>query len=571
MSHLVGDGDVDTFASLVEALRRIDAIWALEPLRKEGVKSARHLEHLSRPELRRLLGHEASDRFFAPPKVARSKNRADLPDVHPYARGSLQRLGVVQHGPGQVAAVNWAQADERFMRDRFASTSHKPRESRWSTWTKLCRVRGIDPVPVTEETIFKIGAALKEGRYRSAAQYFSIAKSQHRELGFPWSADLDLAVSQAVRSVTRGMGPARLKHDFVLENAPADFGAQLHLAYDILKVPPEQRFASPEGVVVSACWFMLRGIELANVRCADVTFRRDERSVRIRLPVSKTDTEAKGCERSHSCFCRPRHAPGCASSQDAATMFTPLQKCQCQAGRQPLCVFHAMLSQSISLRRQGSWQPESPFFPSPDASVPSKRMVARLAQAAALVLMRAQFTDWPLESVVDWAQHSFRVAGAQFFARGGVQLGQIQLVGRWGSMSILRYVQDAMVQIPSASSDRIEQYLSGGLPGSFASSQLQNLVRDMVAQCVQGQGALVHNIRSKLAHKPALAESSVPSELWVSQCGKWKYGMSSSFRNATLLPGFSQCTVCFPESATLASAASAAREEGESGTDSSSS
>ena len=64
---------------------------------------------------------------------------------------------------------------------------------------------------------------------------------------------------------------------------------------------------------VVAFWFLLRGIE--NVACSDVVLRRDPRAVRLRLPVSKTDVEGKGCERAHACICRPRHRDGFAAPQ----------------------------------------------------------------------------------------------------------------------------------------------------------------------------------------------------------------------------------------------------------------
>ena len=57
---------------------------------------------------------------------------------------------------------------------------------------------------MTQEVIFKVGALLKESKYRSSAQYFSAAKQWHREA--EWTDALDLAVQQAVRSTrtTRG-------------------------------------------------------------------------------------------------------------------------------------------------------------------------------------------------------------------------------------------------------------------------------------------------------------------------------------------------------------------------------
>ena len=42
-----------------------------------------------------------------------------------------------------------------------------------------------------------------------------------------------------------------------------------------------------------------------------------------------------------------------------------------------------------------------------------------------------------------FGEHVMRVAGAQSFARRGIELFMIQSYARWGSSAILRYVQDA--------------------------------------------------------------------------------------------------------------------------------
>ena len=59
----------------------------------------------------------------------------------------------------------------------------------------------------------KLGPSLKLGRFRSAAQYFSVAKSFDKEAGFEWEPRLDQAINQDVRSITRGIGPSSAKLD----------------------------------------------------------------------------------------------------------------------------------------------------------------------------------------------------------------------------------------------------------------------------------------------------------------------------------------------------------------------
>ena len=53
-----------------------------------------------------------------------------------------------------------------------------------------------------------------------------------------------------------------------------------------------------------------------------------------------------------------------------------------------------------------------------------------------------------LAQLEDWAEHAFRVAGSQLMARSRIPLPTIQMLGRWGSMAVLRYVQEAILTQP---------------------------------------------------------------------------------------------------------------------------
>ena len=392
--------DSHAFASLVQVAVSVGAADKLEDLRLAGIRSAAQLSTAPRSQLRALLGDIVLDRLLQPAGTGAARgpvqSRSDLPVVHPYARGSMQRVSLEGH-EGSFDAV-----DDAFLEDRYAKTSRAPIESRWKTWQRLCAARSLDPLPLTQEKIFKVGALLKEGKYRSSAQYFSVAKQRHREADYAWTDALDLAVQQAVRSVSRGLGPARPKRDLFVDRAPSDLNDQLLKAYERLQVPVEHQFAEPCAVLAVALWFLLRGIEVANVRL-----------VRLSLPVSKTDPSAKGCERSHVCICRPVHAPGCRSRCPPEVMFTQLQTCSCTGGRQALCPFHGALRLAIGIRQARRWSSDT-FLCSGAAIPPSKRQVARLAQVAGFCLHNDASEDWMLSQIEDWAEHAFRVAGAQF-------------------------------------------------------------------------------------------------------------------------------------------------------------
>ena len=75
--------------------------------------------------------------------------------------------------------------------------------------------RGLEPLPVTVDLV---GSLFKAAKYRSSAQYFAVAKCKHIEAGFQWTQQLDLARSQAIRSIQRGMGPSSPKLDLFFDN-----------------------------------------------------------------------------------------------------------------------------------------------------------------------------------------------------------------------------------------------------------------------------------------------------------------------------------------------------------------
>eukprot|EP00439_Symbiodinium_sp_Y106_P003000 s6347_g1.t1 len=130
-----------TFGALVAVVTAIGAADKLEDLRKAGVNSAAKLAAASRSQLREILGDVLLDKLLQPAgqgsAAARPKTRSDLPVVHPYARGSLQRI------PLDGGKNSFENLDEAFLEDRYAASSKAPIESRWKTWQRLCASRSL--------------------------------------------------------------------------------------------------------------------------------------------------------------------------------------------------------------------------------------------------------------------------------------------------------------------------------------------------------------------------------------------------------------------------------------------
>ena len=190
--------------------------------------------------------------------------------------------------------------------------------------------------------------------------------------------------NQAIRSVLRAVGPSEPQLDLEIDKATDKFAGQMAAAYNQLQQPEHVRLPCPAETATAASWFLLRGVEIANVTCADVSFHKERRAVNLRLPVSKTDVEAKGCERTHVCICNPVHAAGCPAETHPALMFTRLQKCSCAHGRALLCVFHAVMHIVLDLSLRQQFAPEKFLFGNEGVFSVTDR--SALAQSAAFVL-----------------------------------------------------------------------------------------------------------------------------------------------------------------------------------------
>ena len=568
MLHLTGPHPPDTFASLLHVLKARECLDALGPLKALGIQSANALVQASSHTLRASLGDVLLDRLLHGPQ-APQRGRADIPTVHPYRRGSLQRVGLspapVQSPLEAPTPANFRAWDSAYEQDKFSRTSRAPRASRWNTWQAMCASRQIPPLPVTPRVIDAVGALFKQGRYRSARGYFSVAKSMHRSAGHEWSPELDFFIASALRSITRGMGPDKPKLALrMLQFTLSD--VDLLQAWSRAKGPECAPPLHPRACAVGATWFLLRGIELAAVQCQDVHFNKTLREVRLCLPVSKQDQSAKGCNRAHRCICLLQHDTGCkAQGSSSELLFTRLQRCKCVTGYNPLCVFHALLDLALALRSARLWEPTGPFFCDARGGELSKGAVVRLARALATQLHGDALPDWSGPAVQAWAEHTFRVSGAQMLAMSGVDQGLIQLLGRWGSDAVLRYIQEAPLADTSVAARAVSQNSSSSgaavppvqqpPPCNPLTDQVRVLVKDaLTQQCAAS--VFVLNPKSKLAHRPSSTEGTSDSAFWLSACGRWRYGNKSHTRNPAVPPGYSKCKTCFPEDTDVAPSAS---------------
>ena len=159
---------------------------------------------------------------------------------------------------------------------------------------------------------------------------------------------------------------------------------------------------------------MLRGAEAAALLGDQIAFREDTSQATITLGAYKTNPSGRECTRTLRCSCSRRVTRGGEEEADLGTSACPV---------------HAL--DRIARRRAGlGLTDKHPLFG-------GRGSRALTPCAARLAICRACQCDGMTE-------HSLRRMGAQYYARRGVPLAVIQHIGRWGSATVLKYVDQAL-------------------------------------------------------------------------------------------------------------------------------
>ena len=168
----------------------------------------------------------------------------------------------------------------------------------------------------------------------------------------------------------------------------------------------------------------MREIELAGAAGDHLYFR--DGLVHLLLPVHKTATQGKLTERSLGC--------GCTVKQ------------------QPLCPFHAATRHLQRLEiLQGSLDLQSvPLFPSDYGKVLEKsQVISLIRQTLRAAGATATRQDEVGNLIERFGGHVLLVAGAQHLYLLGLRWDLVQLHGRWSSVAVQRYLQEApLLQVP---------------------------------------------------------------------------------------------------------------------------
>ena len=153
----------------------------------------------------------------------------------------------------------------------------------------------------------------------------------------PVPADVELAITDAQRSLERGMGGPELKDAFRAEgiSMPSKMPAECHAA----------------ALFALGVWFLLREIELAALLSKHMQINEADSTVTLRLWATKNDPVGNLVARVHKCYC------GCVE--------------------QAMCPYHAALAFQPFVPRD----PELPLFVRHDAEPLQKMEVIALTRA----------------------------------------------------------------------------------------------------------------------------------------------------------------------------------------------
>ena len=290
---------------------------------------------------------------------------------------------------------------------------------------------------------------LRTGGYRSSKIYLSAIKRMHITAGFVWS-DLHVqTMADARRACERGLGPAEqadpLPIDDIVEVAKQELMGTIRPTWPAVGL---------DAAVVSCAW-LLREIESSlAVRRHVELFDPPEGEkgcswVRWTLPASKTDPKAQGVKRSLACAC-------------------PSSLCPVAAMRR-VC----KVSEAVSLA-MGRTTADGPLLPRKDGKVLTKRNVESFYEnLAEMVGYQGRITG-----------HSARVTGAMRMAYAGHSEWAIQLFGRWGANTVLRYIREALL---GKAGGHIAQITEGVLPDNASIDTIRKYVREMVSRYLKGK------------------------------------------------------------------------------------
>eukprot|EP00435_Cladocopium_sp_Y103_P050631 s157_g15.t1 len=146
---------------------------------------------------------------------------------------------------------------------------------------------------LSQEDLLTIAAVLGEAGLKSADQYLGEVKLLQLESGISWPDVMERQMTMVKRALRRDVGPDCRAREFNPEN----------ISDDIWEMKTTRK-GSPVRIAWSYSWatiWMLRCVELAQLRAKDIDLDFKKRRVSLHIRKSKTDQAAQGVRRTLKC------------------------------------------------------------------------------------------------------------------------------------------------------------------------------------------------------------------------------------------------------------------------------
>ena len=349
--------------------------------------------------------------------------------------------------------------------------------------------------PLKEDVIVGVAAALKAAGMKSGDQYLNELKLWHVEQGFEQPGWMVRCIGLCKKALMRGRGP---------EKRAAELNP-LEISKERWAWKPRDRslYARPALTFTWACVWMLREIELGNMRWKHVTVLEDSRTVKITLPTSKTDQTGIGIRRTLTCC------------------------------RETTC--HRMCPWLV----WAEIEKLKPVMDSPEDMVFRDQKGKNLSKAKMVA-------GWKGLSNTVVSGHSARRSGAMAYVRAGLPIQELAFLGRWKSAVVLRYAEDALQEVPANLKCKVEAQTNTATTIAPKKTMGKGNIARTTEQENMSLWVASNNYRkNKSWHLVKTASWQLPLEDWTTSCG-WYFARHSANVSFLTNLGFnhSKCSKC---------------------------
>ncbi|CAE7450229.1 unnamed protein product [Symbiodinium sp. KB8] len=416
----------------------------------------------------------------------------------------------------------------------LARSSQGPFQSRVRTWVDLCQAWAVEPWPISLEAIRSVAASLRRGGYRSAQNYFDAGVAYQERFR---EQAVDPLLKKAMRRYTWA----------------AVFPVDSLAALVVIGEVPATLAWSP--------WTSAHAADDLEATGGTVT---------LRVPLHKAATGGQ-------------------------TELTMRQlRCACRSAVSPLCPYHSAVRHMERLKAAGVWFRDRPLFPDSSGETWEKSsailLFRRVLMAAGIQTTAVDHTGAPVQL---FGGHLARVAGASWLASKGVPTPVIQLLGRWSSAAVERYIQAAPLALAPEVPHRVLHQASGCTPPTLevghavaqappapaaqapaimdvaSNEQIQasrqetspaefSPVVDFVPHPKPDPAALaaatgaapehyIYNAKALRVHAADPAEATADRFLWKTKGCSWPYGVRAFYRITDKPADAAWCLRCFPQ------------------------